>query len=492
MVIRSHTYDAALGTAVAAPPRLWQARSSGISSGSSIYQILEERYDEKLHGTVPPVSSTDEKRTAGSRPGTISTADAAVVLARASEVLTRDVDAEAAIQEVLPLLVPQLADWVVVDVASTRSGPALAASLHKDPGQAEPLQHLAESFCGSGIVRMCSDVQASGREQARPNLTTADIAALVHEHDHVLLFEQLGTRALLIAPLATRGTVMGTVTIALTDAPAFAPAYIEFALDLAGRIALAIDNRRLYEHAQRASREMELRLGTIFHDLSTPLSTIFMAAELMKGRIAAGASPEQLTTTIDTVLRSVERTQHMMREALDLAQIDAGSLQVQRTPRSLAELLRPIVAALSQPAARTVVLDVPFDADSLELLCDGDRIIRAVSNLIVAALKKAPRPQTITLSADQRPHNVVVSFETADSWLRDRLDQSARTGAGDDQVRRYLCLARGILAAHGGLLDVSTAPDRVAAVWFALPYDPSLARPANGCASPGYVHDYSD
>jgi hypothetical protein len=69
------------------------------------------------------------------------------------------------------------------------------------------------------------------------------------------LFDQLGARYAIVAPLRARGRVLGALTVARTDPTRpYGPAETALLADLAGRAGLAADNARLYG-GQRATAE---------------------------------------------------------------------------------------------------------------------------------------------------------------------------------------------------------------------------------------------
>jgi signal transduction histidine kinase/CheY-like chemotaxis protein len=101
-----------------------------------------------------------------------------------------------------------------------------------------------------------------------------------------------GNASLLAAPLRTRGTVLGALSIADRAGRRFTPAEAEILQAFADQAALAIDNARLYEEARRRQREAEVvaeltqRMNASL-DLPTALARLVDGArELCEGDIA--------------------------------------------------------------------------------------------------------------------------------------------------------------------------------------------------------------
>ena len=72
------------------------------------------------------------------------------------------------------------------------------------------------------------------------------------------MLRALGLRSWIIVPLIARDTVLGVLTLVTAEADRiFQPADVTFATDLGQRIAVAVDNARLYEEAQIARAAAE-------------------------------------------------------------------------------------------------------------------------------------------------------------------------------------------------------------------------------------------
>ena len=123
-----------------------------------------------------------------------------------------------------------------------------------------------------GIVIPVIDNPSSARviETGRPVVVaeaqTNPLTAPIHD-----LMQRRGTQALMIVPLLARGEVIGTIGMA-TDQTGreFTPAEVSLAETIAGQIAGAIDNARLFE-TERTAREQAETLRAATQALSTTL-----------------------------------------------------------------------------------------------------------------------------------------------------------------------------------------------------------------------------
>jgi signal transduction histidine kinase len=108
----------------------------------------------------------------------------------------------------------------------------------------------------------------------------------------------------------------------------------ELAEEVASSAALAIDNMRLFEQAQSAIRGRDELLAIVSHDLRNPINVMALAvATLEQPDVALRAQ------TLPRMKRALQRMEHLIDDLLDVARVDAGTLQVELSPLPLAPVL---------------------------------------------------------------------------------------------------------------------------------------------------------
>lgn len=170
-------------------------------------------------------------------------------LAEAGALLVASVDIEATLARVAALAVPGLADWCVVHeleaggtlrrLAVAHADPALAALVGEasDPGPLDP-------DAPSGPVR----VIVSGRAELAAEVPDGVWESVTRDAAQRRRLRAGGTRSYLSVPLRARERVLGAITlIGAAAGRHYGPDDLTMAGELAQRVALALDNRRLYE-----------------------------------------------------------------------------------------------------------------------------------------------------------------------------------------------------------------------------------------------------
>ncbi|VWC16169.1 DUF4118 domain-containing protein [Burkholderia lata] len=276
----------------------------------------------------------------------------------------------------------------------------------------------------------------------------------------------------------------------------------------AAQIALALERVHYVEIARDALVNMEserLRnslLSAISHDLRTPLTTIVgFSSMLANGRTAAqggdAAAAERFAQRegelVDAIHDEALRMTGIVTNLLDMARLQAGSLQLKRQWSLLEETVGAALAACKRVLARhpaRVVL--PADLPLLQM--DAVLMERLFTNLFENAAKYTPPDTPVEIGAERmsddglpfvRVHvddygpGLPAGMETRifDKFTRGE-KESATPGIG-----LGLAICRAIVEAHGGKIGAlnRTAPDghvTGARFWFTLPVETPPAVPA--------------
>lgn len=251
------------------------------------------------------------------------------------------------------------------------------------------------------------------------------------------------------------------------------------------RQALARANARLLEEARRAVAARDDVLSIVSHDLRTPLSTVAVAARALGDQ--PGADRRHLAGVIGDAAAWALR---IVRDLLDVSAIEAGRLGVYPEPMTVAAVLERVVA-LTAPAAaeRGVLLDVTRAPDARWIDADVDRLVQALGNLVANAVKFSPAGSPVHVAAERRSGVAAgdadgdadggagVAFRVTDHGpgiplaqlphVFDRFWQARATRQGGAGLG--LAIAQGIAHAHGGRVEVRSAPGHGSTFTLLLP-----------------------
>jgi signal transduction histidine kinase len=298
---------------------------------------------------------------------------------------------------------------------------------------------------------------------ARPAMLTAALLAA----PAVLLIQDLrGHRLEVPAVVAAAGAlallVVGRLTAILRSLDAIRgrvrAAHSEAVM---AQNLLAAQNERLRE----ADRLKDEFVAMISHDLRTPLTSIMGFLELAVDP-ESGPLTEEQRSYLDVVGRNSERLLALVNDLLFAARLQAGELRLDREDLDVAAIVRQSVReARPRADAKDIVLELdeapvpPADADR-------GRIFQLLDNLISNAIKFTPERGRVDVRV--RPQNGAIRIEVADTGIGIPEDERARLFdrffRASTAVHRQipgtglgLYIARAIVEAHGGSIDVESA-----------------------------------
>jgi signal transduction histidine kinase len=274
------------------------------------------------------------------------------------------------------------------------------------------------------------------------------------------------TVAVLVVVTLSTGAAMTLVVIGLhekVDEAAEVPLMASMFLAMmwhAGRRQTAIEEaRRLAESEHRLlEREREF-VRDASHELRTPITVARGHAELIR----AGAADRDVASDAEVVLDELGRLSRLSERLLLLAASeDPGFLH--RTDLSLEPLIVNTVNRWSATASRRWGVEVDGEG---HVPADAERLSIALDALVENAVRYTGPGDEITLRANGRPGRAVIEVsDSGDGIPREDLDRIfdrfTRVHRERDRARGGtglgLAIVKAIVDAHGGSIEVTSAP----------------------------------
>ena len=179
-------------------------------------------------------------------------------LADTGALLSSSLDYRTTLASVARLAVPTLADWCAIDVLEDGSIERLAVE-HPDPEKVVLALKLQERYpqdpeASGGVY----SVLRTGRPEFYPEVTDEMLEAAALDVEHLELLREIGFTSVIVVPMNARGGTLGAVSLVSAESGRkYDEADLDLANELALRAALAVDNARLYDEAQREIAERE-------------------------------------------------------------------------------------------------------------------------------------------------------------------------------------------------------------------------------------------
>jgi signal transduction histidine kinase len=324
---------------------------------------------------------------------------------QATAVLHESLDYHETIEQLAKLVVPDLADWCVVDLVE---GDRLrnAAVVHSDGEKVARAHEFAERHAPDPDCAFGWSVVRSGKAVL---LSEADIERYIAGLAGPLgaLLRDLGVRSWLAAPLVAHEHPLGVIHLIMSDpSRRHSELDLETATELGQRAGAAIENARLHRDAQDAVQLRERVLAVVSHDLRNPLNAIEIGAQLIEQQTREPHTRKH----VEAIRRSSKRMEQLILDLLDIANINAGRFAMQRTSIDAGELVSELVEMYEPLAAdRGITLASDGDVRGARLSADRNRLVQAFGNLLGNALKVCSRGDTITIGCAREGDRVGVS-----------------------------------------------------------------------------------
>jgi GAF domain-containing protein/anti-sigma regulatory factor (Ser/Thr protein kinase) len=284
----------------------------------------------------------------------------------------------------------------------------------------------------------------------------------------------MGYHALLIVPLLREGRPLGALVVRRRGTGEF-PAETERLLQtFAGQAALAIQNARLFQELDAASRHKSEFLANMSHELRTPLNAIIGFSEVLLEKYFGEINAKQEEYLRD-VLTSGQHLLSLINDILDLSKVEAGRMELDLSTFALQPVLESGLVMVKERAQRNGVglgLDVAAAVGRVE--GDERKVKQVVFNLLSNAVKFTPSGGRIDVRA-WRDGEVHVAVR--DTGVGIAPEEQARIFEEFGQARHRaaegtglgLTLTKRFVELHGGRIWVESAPGHGSTFTFTLP-----------------------
>ncbi len=380
-------------------------------------------------------------------------------LAGLTSALDESLDYQATLNHLVRALVPELADWAVVDMLEGDDVKRLAVA-DRDAERIPLIERLGERF----PPRPDSEHPSSEALRTGEPLLVEEVDDLgrwTTDAEHEATLRRLGVTSLIALPLICRGSVLGALTLVRRDTP-FTRTEYSLAREVAQRAAQAVENARLYRAALVANQAKSDFLAVISHELRTPLNAIMGYAEILLSHVAGDLEPKQ-EEAIGRIDASARHLLQIIEEILTFARMEAGREQIRPEEVTLQALIHDAVV-LAEPLAaeRGLRFDTELGAPDATLIVDPGKVRQIALNLLSNAVKFTESGR-VRLRADVERDEMVLSVsDTGPGIAPEHLDSifEAFWQAESTSTRRTggtglgLSVSKRLAEALGGRLDV--------------------------------------
>lgn len=233
--------------------------------------------------------------------------------------------------------------------------------------------------------------------------------------------------------------------------------------------------------AARKQRELDILRRDLIawtsHDLRTPLTSIRVVVEALADSVID--DPETVQRYLTSIRSDVHSLNRLIDDLFELAQLDAGGMKFDKVPISLSDLISDVIERMRALAERRKVRIEGQVSQQVDLVTlDPQKIERVLANLISNAIRHTPEGGRVTIDARRSNGQVRVSVSDTGEGIAAhdlphvferfyRGEKSRSRSAGGAGLG--LAIAKGIVEAHGGTIEVASRIGQGTTFTFTLP-----------------------
>ena len=217
-------------------------------------------------------------------------------------------------------------------------------------------------------------------------------------------------------------------------------------------------------------------IGHISYELRTPLTNIIGFSELMASPFMGSLNDKQREYVAD-IMSSSKTLLAIIDDILDLATIDAGSLELKLAPVGVRTVIDAAILGIRERAVRArLTIDIAVADNVTEFMADEARVRQVLYNLLSNAVGFSKTNGTVQLTCWREAGDVIFSVEDQGVGIpQDQLDNAFKRFESRSQGSRHrgaglgLSIVKSLVELHGGSVEISSEESRGTRVTVRIP-----------------------
>jgi len=266
-------------------------------------------------------------------------------------------------------------------------------------------QGYAEDLSGSSLER----VLQSGEPRIINDLEAYLAAHPTSRSTRILIRE--GVRASMTCPLSVDGRIVGLLFRSSRVAGVYTVRQVAMHLAIAERLSQAVEKAWRIDQLSAANQAYTEMLGFVSHELKSPVASIVTDARLLTDGYLGDLAPDQ-KQKVDRMIVKGEYLLSLVREYLDLARLEGGSLVLNPQPgvSVFADVIEPSIDIVRpQVEAKRMRLTLSVPEGLSKVTWDVDLMKIVLVNLVGNAAKYGAEDGEMRVSVSEAKGRVILS-----------------------------------------------------------------------------------
>jgi signal transduction histidine kinase len=234
--------------------------------------------------------------------------------------------------------------------------------------------------------------------------------------------------------------------------------------------------RNMAEARQNAEQFRRSLYAMVSHDLRSPLTSASLTLSTVLEKERQSLNPPTLKK-LERLNHETSRLVKLANSFLDLEQAESGTLELHKTEANVVDLFDGAVNAVKgmSDAKR---IEIETNAAAATVVCDADRIVQVLVNLISNSIRYAPRESTIKVTFTRANSSARFEIEDKGSGVPEseraklftrfaQIAEKEKQEGSSSGLGLYICKL--LIDAHGGQIGMEPPAGGGSRFWFELP-----------------------
>ena len=323
-------------------------------------------------------------------------------------------DTGEALDEITKLIVPSFADWFVINELRSDGFAYLLKMGHANPEKAK----WAQEYRTTHPIDINDPKEGSvgWAMRTRQALLVRDITPEIIQNgakdkEQRELLEKLTISSVMIIPMLIKGVVTGVISfMSCNPKNKFDDEDFSFAKDFTNRIALTLENARLYEEVKKdiedrieADKKKDEFISIASHELKTPVTSLKAYTQILQ-TIFENEHNEKASGMLAKMDKQVNKLTRLIVDLLDVTKINKGEMVFDVQEFNFNDLVTETAEEMQRTTQNhTLILKLePCE----KIKGDRNRIGQVITNFISNAIKYSPEAKEIIIASGCNNHKV--------------------------------------------------------------------------------------
>ena len=339
-------------------------------------------------------------------------------LNHAGEELYASHDTKEALDKIIKLIVPHFADWVVINELRSDGFAYLLKMAHADPQKVKWAEKYRETHPVDLNEKHGSLGWAlrTGGSVLYSHIDDAIIAEGSMDDEQREILQQLSIQSVMIVPMLIKGRVTGVISfISCNPQNKYNETDFNFAKDFTNRIALTLENTRLYEEVKKdieerieIDKKKDEFISIASHELKTPVTSLKAYTQILQSTFDEDKN-EKASAMLSKMDKQIDKLTGLIVDLLDVTKIDKGEMVFDIEKFDINDLVTEIAEEMQRTTQKhKIKLELK---DCKKIRGDRNRIGQVIVNFISNAIKYSPGKEKIIVSSKCEDQQVIISVK---------------------------------------------------------------------------------